>query len=352
MRPLAFIDLETTGLDPARHEIIEIGVVRVHGGSLETLAEAEVRVRPERIEAADPAALRLNGWSEDGWKDAVPLAEALSRIAEPLEGAVLAGHNVWFDRAFLDAAWRSTGVTQPEMDHHVLDTATLAWPLLACGLIPSVSLKDLCPALGVDRDEAHRALADARCSLQVARRLLPDAGLATRVRGLAADERAIVESILARIDAGRSDYGAWDSGDGRDYPAEALAEVIDALNYCGAELVRLRRAGRLGGMRTRRVYVCHPFADDPEGNARGVLEICRALTDSGFLPVAPQVYLPQFLDEANERDRALSLCLELVGACDEVRVYGGRITSGMRREIEYAEARGIPVRFADAEAMG
>ena len=94
------------------------------------------------------------------------------------------------------------------------------------------------------------------------------------------------------------------------------------------------------------------FADDPEGNARGVLEICRALTDSGFLPVAPQVYLPQFLDEANERDRALSLCLELVGACDEVRVYGGRITSGMRREIEYAEARGIPVRFADAEATG
>lgn len=350
MRPLAFIDLETTGLDPSRHEIIEVGVIRVHGGSLEPLMEAEVRVRPERIETADPDALRLNGWSEDGWKDALPLSEALVRIAEPIEGALLAGHNVSFDRAFLDTAWRSTGVTPPEMDHHVLDTATLAWPLLACGLIPSVSLKDVCPALGVDRGEAHRALADARCSLDVARRLLPDAGLTSRVRALAADERAIVESILARVDAGRSDYGAWDTGDGRDYPAEALAEVIDALNYCGAELVRLRRAGRLGGMRTRRVYVCHPFADDPEGNVQRVREICRALAASGFLPIAPQVYLPQFIDEDSERAQALSLCLELVGASDEVRAYGDRITAGMRREIEYAEARGIPVRFTDAEA--
>ena len=352
MMPLAFIDVETTGLDPTRHEIVEIGVVRVRGDTLAEIDRTDVRIRPQHLDRADPSALALNGYSEGAWENATDLAEALDFVAPLLGGAIMAGHNVSFDRGFLDASWSRTGVRPPEMDHHVVDTATLAWPLLACGLIPSVSLKDLCPALGMDRGDAHRALADARCSLQVARRLLPDVGLTSRVRALAADEREIVESILARIDAGRSDYGAWDSGDGRDYPAEALAEVIDALNYCGAELVRLRRAGRLGGMRTRRVYVCHPFADDPEGNARGVLEICRALTDSGFLPVAPQVYLPQFLDEASERDRALSLCLALVGACDEVRVYGGRITSGMRREIEYAEARGIPVRFADAEATG
>jgi len=175
----------------------------------------------------------------------------------------------------------------------------------------------------------------------------PQDRLLARVQSLEADERAIVETIVARIEAGRREYGPWRTGDGRDYPAEALAEVIDALNYCGAELVRLRRAGRLGGMRTRRVYVCHPFADDPEGNVQRVREICRALADSGFLPIAPQVYLPQFIDEDSERAQALSLCLELVGACDEVRAYGDRISAGMRREIEYAEARGIPVRFVE-----
>jgi hypothetical protein len=177
-----------------------------------------------------------------------------------------------------------------------------------------------------------------------------DVYLLARIRSLVADERSLVEAIVARLDAGRQDYGPWRTDDGRDYPREALAEVLDALNYCAAELVRLRRGRKAAGMRTRRVYVCHPFADDPEANAERVRGICRALTESGFLPIAPHLYLPQFLDEETERDRALSLCLELVGACDEVRVYGGRVTSGMRREIERAEAMSIPVRFVEEVA--
>ena len=108
----------------------------------------------------------------------------------------------------------------------------------------------------------------------------------------------------------------------------------------------MHRASKAAGMRTRRVYVCHPFADDPEANAERVRGICRALSESGFLPIAPHVYLPQFIDEDNDREQALGLCLELVETCDELRVYGGRVTAGMRREIEHAERRGIPVRFA------
>jgi dienelactone hydrolase len=99
-----------------------------------------------------------------------------------------------------------------------------------------------------------------------------------------------------------------------------------------------------------RIYVCHPFAGDPEGNADRVRAICRVLVESGLLPVAPQVYLPQFMDETTDRDRALELCLGLLEVCHELRVYGGRITSGMRLEIDRAEALGIPVRFVDVEA--
>ena len=101
--------------------------------------------------------------------------------------------------------------------------------------------------------------------------------------------------------------------------------------------------------RLRRIYVCHPFAADPEGNADRVRALCQVLVECGVLPVAPQIYLPQFIDEATHRDRALQLCLGLLEVCDEVRVYGGPITSGMRQEIEYAEALGIPVRFVDLE---
>lgn len=242
MRPLAFVDVETTGLDPTRHEIIEIGVVAADPRTLETRGMLDVRVRPARIDDADPAALRINGWSVDAWKDAVPLDIALVRVKPLLDGALLAGHNVSFDRAFLDAAWRATGVAAPDVDHHVLDTATLAWPLHAAGVVESLSLGVVCKALGIDLEQPHRALADAQRSLEVARRLLPDARLTSRLVTLAADERAIVEAILARIDGGRRHYGAWRTGDGRDYSGEALAEVVDALNYCAAELVRLAKA--------------------------------------------------------------------------------------------------------------
>ena len=99
----------------------------------------------------------------------------------------------------------------------------------------------------------------------------------------------------------------------------------------------------------QRIYVCHPFAADPEGNADRVRALCQVLVECGVLPVAPQIYLPQFIDKAAHRDRALQLCLGLLEVCHEVRVYGGRITSGMRQEIEHAEVLGIPVRFVDVE---
>ena len=44
--------------------------------------------------------------------------------------------------------------------------------------------------------------------------------------------------------------------------------------------------------------------------------------------------------------RGIPLCLELLDVCDEVRVYGDRVTDGMRAELQHAEARGIVVSFA------
>ncbi len=65
--------------------------------------------------------------------------------------------------------------------------------------------------------------------------------LADRIAVLPDDERAILEVLLERMGSGRQQYGVWNVDDGRDYPAETLDEVIDALHYCAAALVRLRR---------------------------------------------------------------------------------------------------------------
>jgi len=62
--------------------------------------------------------------------------------------------------------------------------------------------------------------------------------LTKRIEALQADERAIVEKLLDRIEQGREVYGPWKVDDGRDYQAEALDEVIDALHYCAAVLVK------------------------------------------------------------------------------------------------------------------
>jgi len=64
----------------------------------------------------------------------------------------------------------------------------------------------------------------------------------------------------------------------------------------------------------------------------------------GCIPIAPHVYLTQFLDDTipAERDIGLKMGLELLGLCDEVWVYG-EPSEGMRSEIQAAWLENIPV---------
>ena len=70
--------------------------------------------------------------------------------------------------------------------------------------------------------------------------------LIERINALQSDEYKIIEALLERLEKGRRDYGPWKVNDGRDYRAEAFAEVIDALHYCAAALVRSSRCACCG----------------------------------------------------------------------------------------------------------
>jgi len=70
--------------------------------------------------------------------------------------------------------------------------------------------------------------------------------LAERIERLPADERTILESLLDRLEQGRADYGPWQVDDGRDNVAEAFDEILDAMHYTAAGLVRLKRSQRGG----------------------------------------------------------------------------------------------------------
>lgn len=71
----------------------------------------------------------------------------------------------------------------------------------------------------------------------------------------------------------------------------------------------------------RRIYICHPFRGEQMGNAERVRRICESLKHD-CVPLAPQLMLPAFIDEATESDLAIAHCLRLVAAADEIRVYG------------------------------
>jgi hypothetical protein len=165
--------------------------------------------------------------------------------------------------------------------------------------------------------------------------------LLERIQTLPDDERAIVETLIERLELGRRHYGPWIVADGREYPSEAFAEVIDCLHYSAAELLRLRR---LEQQRRRRVYVCHPYSADPLGNTGKVRRICRQLVFEGALPIAPQLFLPAFIDEGLERELALTLCLEFVDLADELGVFDTHISTGMGLECDRAKSRQIPIR--------
>ncbi len=174
-QPIAFVDLETTGVDPARHHLWEIAVIHRTGN---TDVEYCWQVRPD-LSTADPMALKIGGYYrrtnfEDSpvgevhrqahprmeTDDAPTTMQFAAELAWMLNGAVLAAANVGFDAAFLDRFLRANGQA-PSWDYHLLEVESYAAGAL--GFSPPWKLDKLASALGVDLPEdRHSALADAR----------------------------------------------------------------------------------------------------------------------------------------------------------------------------------------------
>lgn len=170
---IALIDLETTGLDPDKHEIIEIGCVLFDDRTFEILCELDIRVIPEHIETADPKALQVNGYRPEDWKDAVPLYKALGLLrAITSEETKFCAHNMIFDWGFLAAAMKKTGLEMP-FERHRIDLFTLAWAHIPHEKMRSWSLKTICAYLQlVPEPKVHRAINGARTAYTVYKRLM------------------------------------------------------------------------------------------------------------------------------------------------------------------------------------
>jgi len=146
----AVVDIETTGLDCYKHEIIEIAIV----------TESEryhVKVRPERLEYADSKALEINGYNPKDWSGAIRGCDVAMKTARILEGCTIIGHNPSFDMGFLRELWDLYNCN-PYIDRRYIDTVVLAREHLP--FCRSYSLDSIRLYLGWSKIGSHSALVD------------------------------------------------------------------------------------------------------------------------------------------------------------------------------------------------
>ena len=154
-------DIETTGLHPDSDQICEIAAIGVKDGLPQGTFSTLVAIEGSMPEAAG----RVNGITDDMLKGAPAIGDALDAFLDFIgDDAVLAGHNITsFDIPFIEAAAAKSGRDFTYLDViDTLDAARELWPDL-----PGRSMDSLRGILGIERTDAHRALADCYDELAV-----------------------------------------------------------------------------------------------------------------------------------------------------------------------------------------
>jgi len=82
------------------------------------------------------------------------------------------------------------------------------------------------------------------------------------------------------------------------------------------------------------VYVCSPYGGLMD-NIKKAWKYCRYVVEKGHVPIAPQVIFPFFMSEENERELIMKMNKKILEVCDELWIFGNKITEGMYEEIKY-----------------
>jgi DNA polymerase-3 subunit epsilon len=182
------VDLETTGGSAARgSKITEVGAVKVRGG--EVLGEFQTLVNPDE---SIPAFITvLTGITEAMVIDAPRIAEVLPSFFEFAHGSVLVAHNAPFDVGFLKHSARALDIPWPKFE--VLDTAVLARRVMHRDEAPNAKLATLARVFRASTTPNHRALSDARATVDVLH------GLFERLGPLGVHSLEEVSSYTSRV---------------------------------------------------------------------------------------------------------------------------------------------------------
>ncbi len=190
LRDITFcvVDLETTGGSAAGGSMItEVGAVKVRGG--EILGEFQTLVDPRGEIPAFIAV--LTGITNSMVVDAPPIETVLPAFLEFAEGCVLVAHNAPFDVGFLRHFAEQQGRAWPRFE--VVDTAKVARRVITRDDAPNCKLSSLAKVFNASTTPNHRALADARATVDVLH------GLMERLGGLGVHTLEELQAFSAKV---------------------------------------------------------------------------------------------------------------------------------------------------------
>lgn len=149
---LVALDLETTGLNPKKDQILEIGAARIVDGEVTDTYSVFVNSGREIPEFV----VNLTGITQEMARGGLSQKEAMEGFLEFCGDADILGHNILFDYSFLKRNAVNLGYS---FEKNGMDTLQIARKFL--GELPSRSLGALCGHYGIVQEKQHRAFEDA-----------------------------------------------------------------------------------------------------------------------------------------------------------------------------------------------
>jgi CRISPR-associated protein Cas2 len=167
--PIVAIDVETTGFDVTKHEILEIGLVWATPDLEHIMAQLGFRVAPECISTANWGALNICGYDPKVWESAVSQEAAAQWAAAFCRGSVPLGYNVSFDLRFLNTLFGRFNIYRPWAGEWSIDVMKRSSKLKKEGWIKDRKLASVARYFGLTQPKPHRALDDALLALRIER---------------------------------------------------------------------------------------------------------------------------------------------------------------------------------------
>ena len=92
----------------------------------------------------------------------------------------------------------------------------------------------------------------------------------------------------------------------------------------------------------RLIFISHPYKNDPQGNLKKAVRICKYWWEKGYIPIAPNIIF-SYMENDRDRHIIMRVCYALIVICPTFLSYGD--SEGCREELEFAKKMGKKIKI-------